>query len=201
MVRKLALVLVCQVVLSLGTGACSSAESTRDDFPADIIRPNRAADAVESTDEIGPPSDVVSRLIQHALRSEGSISYGALVERLGDPDRVHTRPVRNQYVPTQTDTLRTLVYTGIRALVYDVAHESKTFLVRLSLLSTGYTTPEGLHVGQRETQVLDMIGPPTRRNDARGELIYEETETTPTSMVLQVRNGRVVRIDWEFYFA
>lgn len=201
MIRKFALVLVCQVTLSLGTSACSTAESTRSDLGPDAVPVDRVGGPLEPTDEIGPPSDAVSQLIRHALQSEGSVSYDALVKRLGEPEEVHTEPVRNQYVPGQTDTLRTLVYTGIQALVYDVTNESKTFLVRLSLLSTRYTTPDGLHVGLEKEKVIDAVGPPTRQNSVKGELIYEETEATPTSMVLQIRDGRVVRIDWEFYFA
>jgi hypothetical protein len=160
-----------------------------------------AVDRPEPTEEMGPPTDVVSRLIQEALQSDGSISYNTLLDRLGAPSSVETEPVPNQYVQGQIDTLRTLVYSGIEALVYDVTNEAKTFLVRLSLSSTQYTTPEGLRVGLSEQQVIDEVGPPTRRDASRGELIYQETEPTPTSMVVRVRNGRVVQIDWEFYFA
>lgn len=158
-------------------------------------------DRPEPTEETGPPADVVSQLIQEALRSEGNVSYETLIQRLGTPETVETEPVANQYVQGQTDTLRTLVYTGIEALVYDVTDEAKTFLVRLSLSSTQYATPEGIHVGLSEERILDELGPPTRRNASQGELIYQESEPTPTSMVVRVRNGQVVQIDWEFYFA
>ena len=48
---------------------------------------------------------------------------------------------------------------------------------------------------------LEVIGPPTRRNPDKGELIYAETESMPTAMVVTVRNDRIVRIEWEFYFS
>jgi hypothetical protein len=144
---------------------------------------------------------VVSRLIQEALQSDGSVSHSTLVQQLGLPNRIETKPVANQYVRGQVDTLRTLVYGGMEAMIYDVANDPKSFLVRLSLSTARYTTPEGLRVGLTERRALDLLGPPTRRNDTDGELIYQETESTPTTMVLQIRNGRVVKIDWEFYFA
>jgi hypothetical protein len=168
------------------------------------VTPPPEASRVETTEptrEAGPPSDAVSQLIQRALQSDGSVSYDALIDRLGVPRRVQTRPISNQYVDGQVDTLRTLVYTGIEALVYDVTDSPKTFLVRFSISSTQYTTPEGIHVGVSEKRVLDTLGPPTRRDDSTGELIYQETESKPTAMVVQVRNGRVVAINWEFYFA
>lgn len=202
MLRKCAYVLIGQLALSLAVGACSSAESTRP--RTGTVSPPAEATTVtrlEPTEKAGPPADVVSRLIQEALRSEGNVSYETLIQRLGTPETIETEPVANQYVRGQMDTLRTLVYTGIEALVYDVADEAKTFLVRLSLSSTQYATPEGIHVGLSEERLLDELGPPTRRNADRGELIYQESEPTPTSMVVRVRDGRVVQIGWEFYFA
>jgi len=203
MPRKPAYVLVWLIALSTVMGACSSAESTQpkpeERSPAS---PEKVSpmERVGPTEKAGPPSDVVSRLIQEALRSDGSVSYRMLVQRLGTPQRVERRPIANQYVRGQVDTLRTLVYTGIRALVYDVTNEAKTFLVRLSLSSSQYTTPEGLRVGVPEADVIEALGPPTRRNASQGELIYQETKPKPTSMVVQVQDGRVVQIDWEFYF-
>ena len=204
MLRKLVYILVGLLGLSLGLSACSSAESTRSRSEGDDgAVPPGGATVVERADpraETGPPSDVVARLIQKALQSDGSVSYKTLVRRLGTPQTIEIEPVRNQYVRGKVDTLRTLVYPGIEALVYDVTNEAKTFLVRLSLSSTQYATPEGLRVGLSKQHVLDELGPPTRRNPSKGELIYQETEPTPTSMVVQFRNGRIVRIDWEFYF-
>lgn len=201
MLRKYAYVLIGQLVLSLVVGACSSAESTRTgpelvSPPAEAISPDRP----EPTEKMGPPADVVLQLIQEALRAEGNVSYTTLRQHLGPPDDVEAEPVANQYVEGQIDTLRTLVYTGLRALMYDVTDDTKTFLVRLSVSSTQYATPEGLHVGLSEKQVLDELGPPTRRNSSQGELIYQESGSMPTSMVVRVRDGRVVRIDWEFSF-
>lgn len=203
MLRKLTYVLVCQVVVSLAIGACSSAESTRSGSDERISPPSLATpvEPAEPTEEAGPPVDVVSRLIRKALRSEGSLSYSTLIQELGPPQRIKKEPVANQYVRGQIDTLRTLVYTGIEALLYDVTDDPKILLVRLSLSSTQYSTPEGLRVGLSEARALDELGPPTRRNESRGELIYEETESTPIAMVVRIQNGQIVRIDWEFYFA
>lgn len=201
MPRKLASVLIWGLPLVLVVGACSSAESTRAEPEGPTAVETTNDDSANRSRRRGPPSDVVSRLIQQALQSDGSVSYRTLVQQLGAPQRVETRTVANQYVEGQIDTLRTLVYGGIEAMVYDVANDSKTFLVRLSLSTARYTTPEGLRVGLNEERAIEVLGPPTRRNSSTSELIYQETESTPTSMVLHIRNGRVVQIDWEFYFA
>lgn len=202
MLRTSLLVLVGLLGGSLVLGACSSSESARPRSESIVPSPDVSAiEPPEPTTETGPPSDAVSRVIQEALRSDGSLSYEALLRRLGAPRTIQTEPVPNRYVQGQTDTLRTLVYTGMEALVYDVTNDPKTFLVRLSLSSTQYTTPEGVRVGLREERLLEQLGPPTRRNASRGEWIYQESGPTPTSMVVRLRDSRVVRIDWEFYFA
>jgi len=194
-------VLACQLTVSVAVGACSSAESTqpRSDEKA-AQAPETTIARAEPEEAMGPPSDVVSQLIQRALRADGGVSEQALVRQLGAPQRVETRPIANQYVRGQVDTVRTLIYRGVEALVYDVTSEAKSFLIRLSLSSSRYATPEGLRVGIAEKQVIDKIGPPTRRNAADGELIYQETETPATSLVVRIEDDRVVRIDWEFSF-
>lgn len=204
MSRRLAYVLVWGVSLILAGGACSSAESTQPESEpssgttAEAPALDRADDSRGR--ETGPPSDVVSQLIKTALQTEGQVSYRTLTQRLGTPRRVQTEPIANQYVRDQVDTLRTLVYNGVEALVYDVTRDAKEFLVRLSLLDARYATPEGLRVGLSEERVIEMIGPPTRRDDTGRKLIYQEREASPTSLIVRIQEGRVARIDWEFHF-
>jgi hypothetical protein len=202
MPRTAATVLAGLLTMSVGVGACSSSESARtgttvEAAPVAVEVPDRP----EPTAEAGPPVDAVTQVIQEALRTDGNLSYNTLLRRLGAPRTTETETVPNQYVQGQVDTLRTLVYTGLEAWVYDVADDTTSFLVRLSLSSTQYTTPEGVRVGLSEAQVVDEIGVPTRRNASEGELIYQESGSMPTSMVVRVRDGEVVRIDWEFSFA
>jgi len=193
---------VAGILLVLMAGACSSTESTQSESEppssATVDAPSVQEPARDRTE--GPPSDVVTQLIRTALRTDGNISSRTLRRRLGPPQRIQTEPIANRYVQDQVDTLRTLVYSGVEALVYDVTSDAKTFLARLSVSATRYATPEGVRVGLSERRVIEKIGPPTRRNDAEDELIYQEMEPTPTSMVIHIRDGRVVRIDWEFYF-
>lgn len=206
MLRKIALVSVCSLAVTVALSACSSAK-TPDPVPSSTPRsapaPSGASGGESSASDrvAGPPVDVVAQLIQDALQSDGSVSYTDLVRRLGPPLRVQSEAIANAYQPDQTDTLRTLTYSGVEALVYDVSAESKTFLIRFSLLTDRYATPEGLRVGDAQSRVLRLLGSPTTRNRDDGELIYQESDSTPTAMVIQVRDRRVARIDWEFYFS
>jgi hypothetical protein len=202
--RKLWLVFLCSAVLVVGLSACSSAKEASEppSTPPPPSTPNKPVTVEEEpSPPPGPPVDVVTQIIQQALRTDGSVSYEDLVERLGRPQRVSSRPVSNAYQPDQTDTLRTLTYRGIEALVYDVSRSPKTFLIRFSLMNDRYASPEGLRVGDPRSRVLDVIGPPTRRNPGQNELIYSEDDSMPTAMIVTLTNDRIARIDWEFYFS
>lgn len=199
MSRRWPLILSC--VVGVTVFACSSEETARPPSNGVSVLPGGGTIDVSPTEEAGPPSEAVSRLIEDALRTEGDLSYEELLQRLGPPAETETQTVANKYVENQTDTLRTLIYTGVQALVYDVTDDSKSFLVRLSISSTQYGSPEGIRVGMSTDRVRDELGPPTRRNRSRGELIYQETGPTPISMVVRLEEERVVEIGWEFYFA
>src|SRR5690606_38820778 len=49
-----------------------------------------------------------------------SAEAAALHDRLNEPARVETEAVENRHVPSQTDTLRTLVYDGLAPTFYEV---------------------------------------------------------------------------------
>lgn len=201
MSRRSPLLLAFCLVGGLLAG-CSGTDSTQSDA-------GRAADtgaAPATTDEAPPPEDAgpaptaVSALIDTALQSGGALDARDFERRLGPPQQIEIRPVPNQYVEDQTDTLRTLIYRGLRAQVYGVTGRPKALLVRLVLRSAQYETPEGLRIGLSEQAVLETVGEPTRRNATQNELVYQEDGPTPTSMVVRLQDGAVARIMWEFPF-
>ena len=193
-------------LLALVGSACSHSEATRADLDADLTP--RDTVAVEATERLpepaatpAPTTTAVARLIEDALRADGNITKAALMRRLGPPDRVTTEPVRNAYALNRTDTVRTLIYRGVEAMLYEATQSGQTFLIRLVLTSRRYRSPEGLRVGMRQVQVINRIGPPSERDAATGELIYAERASMPTALILTVRRGRVTQIAWEFYFS
>jgi len=198
MARRPALFLALPLLGTLLLAGCSGTDSTQSDVedpaPADETTP---APEPSST---GPAPAAVSAVIDTALRSGGDLGTGDLIDRLGPPQRTDTRSVPNQYVENQIDTVRTLVYRGLEAQVYDVTGQSKAFLVRLVLRSAQYATPEGLRVGASEQAVLDAMGDPTRRDAEQEELIYQDDDPTGTVMVVRLKGGHVSRIAWEFPF-
>ena len=192
---------------SLLLSACGSSDAVRADadptapLPSATLSVEEAERAPEPTAVPAPPAPAVSQLIHDALRTDGSISGPVLLRQLGPPERVTIEPIQNQYGSGATDTIRTLTYPGLRAMLYEATQSTRSFLIRLVLIDGRYASPEGLRVGMRPPQVIAAIGPPTERDTPAGELIYAERESMPTALILTVRHGRVTQIAWEFYFS
>lgn len=201
------LLTVCCAGAALLLSACGSADAVRTGtdpaatLPKSALSVEEAEQAPKPAAIPAPPAPAVAALIHDALRTDGSISRPVLVRRLGPPARVAIEPVRNQYGPGTTDTIRTLTYPGLRAMLYEATQSTRNFLIRLVLTDSRYVSPEGLRVGMRPPQVVSAIGPPTERDPQTGELIYAEGATMPTALILTVRHGRVTEIAWEFYFS
>lgn len=206
LVRRMLLVTCCAGGALL-LGACGSTEALRSaEDPATILPYDTLA--VEDAEQLPKPTAIpaprtpaVSQLIRDALRTDGSISRPALIRRLGPPERILIEPIQNQYGAGTTDTIRTLTYPGLRAMLYEATQSTRNFLIRLVLTSGRYTSPEGLRVGMRSAQVVATIGPPTERDQQTGELVYAEHNSMPTALILTMRHGRVTEIAWEFYFS
>jgi hypothetical protein len=193
--------------LALGVAACGgSQEAAAPAEPAPTPVPREAKpeapEAAPSRPEALAPG-VVQQLVQDAVRTDGSLSLSDVVERLGAPRRVEREPVENQFQPGVTDTLVTAVYPGLVAQLYAVTRERKTFLIRLTITDRRYPSPEGLRVGDPRTAVVERIGPPTQIDHGRQaeRMVYIETSTMPTGLVVTVEDGRVTALEWQFYFS
>lgn len=203
--RKATVITLCMsiVLVLAGCSGSSNTQTPSEPESSPVSAPESVSDKGPSSPAAPeqPPPDAVTQLIQDALQSDGSVSYRELIDRLGDPRSVSSEPIANTYDPKVVDTLRTMAWSGVEAMVYDVAAEPRSFLIRFSVLSAEYATPEGLRVGDPESRVLDTIGEPTEQNHRSGEWVYQESDATPTAMILSIKRGSIQRIDWEFYFS
>lgn len=198
------LLLGCCGIGLLLLSACSSSKSARVDIsplPYDTLVVEDFEHLPAPTATPPPRAPAVAQLIHDALRNDGTITRTALLRRLGPPLRTTIEPVSNPYQSGQTDTVRTLTYPGLRAMLYETTPRVRTFLIRLTLTDERYATPEGLRVGMPPARVRATIGPPTTHDERAGELVYAERESMPTALILTVRHGRVTEIAWEFYFS
>ena len=144
------------------------------------VGPEETASADGSTD--------VNGFLQEVLAGEQAYAYDDLVALLGRPVRVKAMPVAG------TDTVRTLTYYGLEVGLHEGASPSR--LVHLALTGARYTAPEGIRVGYAESQVISILGLPTRREPA--QLIYEKETPQHGVLIVFLERRTVSRMEWRF---
>ncbi len=128
----------------------------------------------QATVEHKPPIDVPG-LLQIMVDRQAQVPPGEVTALLGAPVRVR-----------EAESRTTFEYYGLEVgfMSGRVGH--------VALVDARYTAPEGVRVGWAETQVLRLLGVPTRQ--ARGVLEYEGV----ARLVLTVEQGVISRVEWRF---
>lgn len=140
-------------------------------------------------------SSEVNAFLKDMLGSASSMTYEDLVARLGSPLRVDTAFV-DEPERRAPDTMRTLVYPGLELGLHERTGSRDIRLTHFMLTDPRYTSPEGLRVGYSESQVLGMLGVPTRRETT--ELIYKKTHPSNCLLVVFLEQRTVSRMVWQF---
>ena len=163
------------LLLSMGAFAagCGSSEpATTDDeeapppvqreIPADTADPDEAEEP-----EAAPSAAAVRTVLDAALAGADTLSYADMIDHLGPPTATERRGVANAFDPAQTDSVYTLTYPSMEALLYEVVADSRSFLVRLRLSDPTYSTPHGFTVGTTtRTEIETEWGDPERTENA-----------------------------------
>ena len=163
--------------------------------PSETVEPSEE----QSTAKEGraPTPQRVKQFIGDALQSNAEVTPADVERRLGAPESIEAKPIENEHDPSQTDTLRTLVYEGLQVEFYDVSGSGKQMLRRITLTGDQYTGPRGLHPGISQAAVKDTMGAPSRTEQDR--LIYEAGDPTPTFTIVHFNGDAAARIEWSFY--
>lgn len=163
------------LVLSLGVFAagCGSSEpiaAEEEEEPPPVMRemPGEAEELEEPVEpEVIPSDAAVSMLLDAALAGADTLSYADMIDHLGPPTATERRGVANAFDPAQTDSVYTLTYPSMEALLYEVVADSRSFLVRLRLSDPTYSTPHGFTVGTTtRTEIETEWGDPERTENA-----------------------------------
>ena len=168
--------------------------------PPATVEPSEEREAAEerkAPEEKAPTPQRVKQFIGDALQSNAEVTPADVERRLGTPESVETEPTENRHDPSQTDTLRTLVYEGLQVEFYDVSGSNKQMLRHIALTGEQYAGPRGLHPGISRAAVKDTLGSPSRTE--QNQFIYEAGEPTPTFTIVHFEGDAAARIEWSFY--
>ena len=125
----------------------------------------------------------------------------ALLARLRPARSASARPVANEYVAGQVDSVRTYVYDGLVLDAYEVSG-GRSFVQRVAVTGGDYGTADGLAVGETRADLEAVLGAPARG----GRVSTYDTGSGPTPTLVEVtyepdESGvdRAVEVVWRPY--
>jgi hypothetical protein len=113
-----------------------------------------------------------------------------VVRRLGEPTSRDTRMRTSFGNPTVLRRVERLIYPGI-------VIELQGRLVGVQLTAEDHPLPWSLSIGARWQAVQDVLGRPQRATD--DALLYLYSDGFPKTVTFRFRDGRVRKIEWEYW--
>lgn len=194
------LLLLCTVAgLAGGCGPKPSGEEvpvpdTAVAAPADTAPP-------PATDPAAAVPGITLPVLLDRVSERGPDGELRVLDAMNPPLDVDREPVQNRHDPTQTDTLRTLHYGGLRVEVYEVAATGKEIIRAIEVTSDAYRTEAGLTVGSTRAAVREALGAPARTEG--DTFVYERyddaRDPTPTTLRIRFDGDRVAAMTWHYY--
>ena len=135
-------------------------------------------------------------LIDETVTAPSAAAAERVLAALGAPLLSEQSSTPNLHDPSGTDRVHTLVYDGARAVVIEAVALGRSFLVELQVTADGYTTPEGIGIGSRRSEVIAAYGERLTLADGAAEVTLSPVGDT---LLLEFAGERVVRLVWHFY--
>lgn len=148
--------------------------------------------------DIEKPGVPLSVLVNTALGGDPAVDHPAVLERLGEPNQVTSRPQQNRHDPSQIDTLRTLYYDGLRVHTYDVSGSENVIITGIEVTDAAYLTEQDLRVGDARSAVEATIGQPDNVED--GVYAYSLSDISPNWLYVHFEDEVVSKLEWSFYY-
>jgi hypothetical protein len=135
-------------------------------------------------------------LIDDTVTAPSAVATERVLAALGAPLLTEQSPTPNLHDPMETDRVHTLIYDGVRAVVIEAVALDRSFLVELQVTADGYTTPEGIGIGSRRSEVIAAFGKRLTLADGAAEVTLS---LAGDRLLLEFAGERVVRLVWDFY--
>ena len=183
-----------------GLAGCGSEGAERQVTPSDTTRITTSQSAAPTTDSAAFVSVDLPVLLNRVddRRRDGTLR---VLDELNPPLRVEREPVQNRHDPGQTDTILTLLYSGMRIEVYKSTDSGKEIVRSLTISGDAYQTEQGLTIGSTRAEVRKVLGEPAGTEDET--LVYEltrgENDPTPTFLHVRFDGDHVAAMSWDFY--
>ena len=162
--------------------------------PGAVLLVSACSGSPQTTTSQQATSAEVTAFVQEALEAVPALGYDDLVARLGPPARIRAEPVTGTNATSAQDTLRTLIYYGLEVALHE--SEAPSRLTQVAFTDARYTSPEGLRVGYAESEVVSLLGLPTRREPTL--LVYEKESPQHCVLMVFLEQRAISRMEWRF---
>lgn len=163
------------------------------DDPADDARGDRLP---------SPPAEACRAVLQRGLLLEPG-DRETLREQLGPPDSVGVEAVPNRHVDGVTDSVVTLVWEGVEAVVHRVGDGARSgereLIDAIRVRSDEHLRWDGIGPGRRIESVILRLGDPPIRSDDSFAYLCSPGPGVVTPLVFHHADGRVTVVEWDFY--
>jgi hypothetical protein len=138
----------------------------------------------------------VARYLRDALPELG-VTRADIAALLGGPDSVSVTTVANRHDPAVTDSVLTLFYDGLSAVVYRAGYDGKEMLAALEITQSRHLrSPAGAGIGATAEDVIAALGRPDSGSDEYLEFTCAECLIAGHETVRFVLSrGAVARIE------
>lgn len=120
-----------------------------------------------------------------------------IIKALGRPIRITSKEVINVHNPEKVDVKNVFIYEGLSIKIYRVSENGREIITGISVTSDEYKLKWGLSVGCSQGDLKRQLGEPFEK---MSDTYVYQTDEAPSIVVFYLRNSKVYRIDWEFYY-
>ncbi|CAN5715864.1 hypothetical protein BH23GEM9_BH23GEM9_35730 [soil metagenome] len=158
-----------------------------------------SGDAASVAPPLGEESEV-ARFFRLGPPQTGS-SRAAIMSTLGEPDSVESVTVANRHDPSVTDSIFTLHYDGISAVVYRAGYDGKEILVALDITDARHLQASApVRIGTTSEDVVATLGEPSGSSAEHLEYTCEECLISGHETVrFLLHRGAVSRIEVRYW--
>jgi hypothetical protein len=135
--------------------------------------------------------------VEHGLLA--AASRLKVAAQFGQPDSMRSRSVINRHIPSQTDSIIDLFYSGVHLTYYVVGEGKKEFLQTAVVFDNRYLKYPQVGVGTPEVAVRRMLGEPSEREPGKYRYDCARCIGEESPAYFYFDRGRVQRIEYSFY--
>ena len=137
-------------------------------------------------------------VIEQARTVIAHLTEQEITNRFGSPQSIQTSIEENKYIGETENVFHVIRYNDYQFRIFRSSDSQYEFITHFSILSSNDGLRWGIQTGISEAQLRYLFGTPEFISD--GMLVYEDAGEELSGLIAHVQNGKVIRLDFCFYY-